>query len=266
MSSHYEWDAQAYERHSEGQLKWALELMGKINWTGIESVIDLGCGDGKVTAELADRVPMGRVLGIDSSPSMIDLARQKFPSHRHPNLHFSCQDFRELEFNGQFDLAFSNAALHWVKDQRRVLIRVAQALRPGGRLLFQLGGAGNARQVIQVLDEMIARDDWMRWFTDFGFPYGFYHPRDYEMWAVEAGLRLLRNELIAKDMVHEGITGLAGWIRTTWMPYLDRLPPADRDVFARTLCEEFLRRHPPDDTGRVHVSMVRLEVAAVRPN
>jgi trans-aconitate methyltransferase len=266
MGMHFQWDAGEYEKHSSGQFKWALELIEKLQLTGGESIIDLGCGDGKVTAELAGRVPVGRVLGIDSSPSMIDLARQKFPSHRYPNLHFACLDFRELESKKEFDLAFSNAALHWVKDQRRVLIRVAQALRAGGRLLFQMGGAGNACQVIQVLDETIARGGWKRWFTDFDFPYGFYHPHDYETWAVEAGLRLLRNELIAKDMVHEGITGLAGWIRTTWMPYLDRLPPADRDVFVRTLCEEFLRRHPPDDAGRVHVSMVRLEVAAVRPN
>jgi len=266
MTSPYQWNARDYEKHSSGQLKWALELIARLRLNGSESVVDLGCGDGKVTAALADRVPMGRVLGIDSAPSMIELARHKFPPHRHPNLHFACLDFRELEFKEEFDLAFSNAALHWVKGQRRVLIRVAQALRTGGRLLFQMGGAGNARQLIEVIDEMIARGAWKHWFTDFDFPYGFYHPHDYERWAVEAGLRLLQNELIAKDMVHDGISGLAGWIRTTWMPYLDRLPPTDRDVFIQTLCEEFLRRNPPDEAGRVHVSMVRLEVTAVRPN
>jgi trans-aconitate methyltransferase len=264
MTSPYQWDARGYEKHSAGQFKWALELIARLQLTGNESVIDLGSGDGKVTAELAGRVPMGRVLGIDSAPSMIELARQKFPPHRHPNLHFACLDFRELESKGEFDLAFSNAALHWVKDQRRVLVRVAQALRTGGRLLFQMGGAGNARPVLEILDEMIACRPWKRWFAGFEFPYGFYHPRDYDAWAAEAGLSLLRNELIAKDMVHEGIDGLAGWIRTTWLPYLDRLPLPDRTAFVRTLCEEYLRRHPPDDAGRVHVAMMRLEVEAVR--
>ena len=264
MTSPYQWDAHDYERHSEGQLKWALELIAGLELTGGESVIDLGCGDGKVTARLAGRLPHGRVLGIDSAPSMIDLARQKFPPDRHPNLQFRRLDFRDLDFQEEFDVAFSNASLHWVKDQRRVLIRVSRALRLGGRILFQMGGAGNARQVIEILDELTVQARWQPWFAEFNFPYGFYHPRDYGAWAVEAGLKILRNELIPKDMVHNGLKGLAGWIRTTWLPYLDRLPQTDREAFVRALCDEYLRRHPPDDAGQVHVPMVRLEVEAVQ--
>lgn len=262
----YEWDAHAYERHSEGQLKWAIELMSKIHWAGSEAVIDLGCGDGKVSAHLAERVPRGRVLGIDSASAMIDLARQKFPSERHPNLQFACMDFRDLGFDEEFDLAFSNAALHWVKEQRSVLLRVAQALRPEGRILFQMGGTGNAHQVLAIIEKLIAQKRWRPWFENFEFPYGFYNPRDYDGWAAEAGLTILRNELIPKDMVHHGINGLAGWIRTTWLPYLDRLPLGEREIFTQTLCGEYFRHHPPDDAGRVHVSMVRLEVEAVRAN
>jgi trans-aconitate methyltransferase len=262
----YEWDAHAYERHSEGQLKWAIELMSKIRWAGSEAVIDLGCGDGKVSAHLAKRVPRGRVLGIDSASAMIDLARQKFPPERHPNLQFACMDFRDLDFNAKFDLAFSNASLHWVKEQRSVLLRVAQALRPAGRIVFQMGGAGNAHQILAIMEKLMAQKRWRPWFQSFEFPYGFYHPRDYDGWAAEAGLTILRNELIPKDMIHHGLNGLAGWIRTTWLPYLDRLPPADREIFIGTLCEEYLRRTPPDAAGRVHVSMVRLEVEAVREN
>ena len=264
MTSRYEWDAQAYERHSEGQLKWALELMGKIHWTGKESVIDLGCGDGKVTARLAGRVPRGRVLGIDSAPPMIDLAVQKYPPSAHPNLAFRQMDVRDLDFQEEFDVAFSNAALHWVKDQRRVLIRVAKALRPGGRIQFQMGGAGNARLVLAVLDKLVVQERWQQWFTGFDFPYGFYHPRDYDAWLREAGLKPLRNELVPKDMIHNGPEGLAGWIRTTWLPYIDRLPQVEREPFIQALCDEYIERHPPDDAGQVHVPMVRLEVEAVR--
>jgi len=264
MTSPYQWDAHDYERHSEAQLQWALELIARLELVGRESVIDLGCGDGRVTARLAGRVPRGRVLGIDSAPSMIDLAKQKFPSNRYPNLHFDRIDFRDLNYQTEFDVAFSNASLHWVKDQRRVLIRVGQALRPGGRILFQMGGAGNACQIIDILDELIVQERWKPWFMDFDFPYGFYHPRDYDAWLIEARLKILRNELIPKDMVHNSLKGLSGWIRTTWLPYLDRLPQTDREVFVRALCDEYLRRHPPDDAGQVHVPMVRLEVEAVQ--
>jgi len=265
MNKPYEWNAQDYEQYSDGQLKWALELMGKIDWAGDESVIDLGCGEGKVTLRLAERVPRGRVLGIDSAGSMIERARQKFPKDRHPTLRFRCMDFRDLDFREEFDLAFSNAALHWVKDQRRVLLRVARALRPGGRIVFQMGGAGNASQLLAVLDELITRDPWRPWFADFDFPYGFYHPRDYDAWMTEAGLQPLRNELIPKDMVHNGAGGLTGWIRTTWLPYIDRLPRSEREPFVLALCDAYLQRHPPDGAGCVHVPMVRLEVEAIRP-
>jgi len=161
-------------------------------------------------------------------------------------------------------VAFSNAALHWVKDQRRVLIRVAKALRPGGRIQFQMGGAGNARLVLAVLDKLVVQERWQQWFTGFDFPYGFYHPRDYDAWLREAGLTSLRNELVPKDMIHNGPEGLAGWIRTTWLPYIDRLPQVEREPFIQALCDEYIERHPPDDAGQVHVPMVRLEVEAVR--
>jgi len=265
MISQYKWDAHDYERHSQGQFKWALDLIAKLGLAGTESVIDLGSGDGKVTARLAESVPHGRVLGIDSASSMIDLARQKYPPGIYPNLHFRCMDFRDLDYREEFDAAFSNAALHWVKDQHSVLIRVGRALRPGGRILFQMGGAGNARRILSIIDELIRRDPWKTWFGDFDFPYGFYHPLDYETYSIEAGLKILRSELIPKDMVHNGLKGLAGWIRTTWLPYLDRLPEANREAFVLALCDEYLRRHPPDDAGQVHVSMMRLEVEAVRP-
>ena len=178
---------------------------------------------------------------------MIRLAVQKYPPSVHPNLSFRQMDVLDLDFHEEFDVAFSNAALHWVKDQRRVLIRVAKALRPGGRILFQMGGAGNARLVLAVLDELILQERWQRWFTGFDFPYGFYHPRDYDAWLLEAGLKPLRNELVPKDMIHNGPEGLAGWIRTTWLPYINRLPQAQRELFIQALCDEYLRRHPPDD-------------------
>jgi trans-aconitate 2-methyltransferase len=266
MTAPYQWDAHDYERHSEGQLQWALELIARLELVGGESVIDLGCGDGKVSARLAGRVPRGRVLGIDSAPPMIRLAVQKYPPSVHSNLAFRQMDVLNLDFHDEFDVAFSNASLHWVKDQRRVLIRVGRALRPGGRILFQMGGAGNAARILEILDELAVQDRWKPWFTDFEFPYGFYHPRDYDAWAIEARLKILRNELIPKDMVHNGLNGLAGWIRTTWLPYISRIPQAEREVFIQALCDEYLRRHPPDEAGGVHVPMVRLEVEAVRPD
>ncbi len=182
MSDHsggWRWDAGEYARNSTAQQGWALELIDKLVLAGGESVLDLGCGDGKVTAEIARRVPRGRVLGVDSSPEMIGLARVAFPAERHANLGFAHADARTLPFRAAFDVVFSSAALHWVKDHRPVLHGVARSLRPGGRLLFQMGGRGNGAEIFAVAEEMTRSPAWRKYFEGFEFPWGFYGPEEY---------------------------------------------------------------------------------------
>lgn len=258
----YRWDAAEYARHSAGQFTWARELIAGLALEGDEAVVDIGCGDGKVTALLAQKVPRGRVLGIDNALSMINLARRSYPGSSYPNLAFQVMDATRLDCPAQFDLAFSNAVLHWVKDHPAVLKGVSRCLRPGGRLLFQMGGQGNAAEIIEVIDRIKANDRWRPYFRDFSFPYAFYSPDVYRPWLAQAGFEVERLVLLSKDMGHKGKTGLAGWIRTTWLPYLERIPEARRDKFVEEIVTSYVKLHPPDDGGSIHVSMVRLEVTA----
>lgn len=259
------WDPADYHRHSSAQLAWARELIAKLALQGHERVLDVGCGDGKVTALLAELLPAGSVLGVDNSDEMVGFARTSFPPERAPNVRFRVMDARELAFDAEFDVVFSNAALHWVRDHRPVLRGIARSLRPGGRCLLQMGGRGNAAGVLGVMDVLIVSDRWASHFRGFSFPYGFHGPEEYRDWLAQAGLRPRRVELIPKDMVQAGSEGLAGWLRTTWMPYTRRVPPARREALVVEIVEDYLRRHPPDEDGSVHVAMVRLEVEADKP-
>ena len=117
----YKWDAQEYEKHSQGQQKWARELVEKISFNGTENVLDLGCGDGKVTAEISKLVRKGLIIGIDNSAAMIKLATDRHSVAIYPNLSFKEMDAGNLKFKDRFDLIFSNAVLHWVKDQKPVI-------------------------------------------------------------------------------------------------------------------------------------------------
>ncbi len=258
----YQWDAADYARHSAGQYQWAQELIDKLELTGSERVLDLGCGDGKVSALIAGRVPRGAVVGVDRSLDMLHLAQQKFAAA--PNLAFAQMDASALGFREAFEVAFSNAALHWVIDQRPVLAGVARSLRPGGRILFQMGGQGNGREIFDLLEAVRKRTRWQGYFQGFHFPWGFYGPEEYRALLEAAGLHPLRVELIPKDMQHAGREGLAGWGRTTWLPYLTRVPKAQRDEFMEEILSEYLAAHPLDAQGKAHVAMVRLEVAAVK--
>jgi trans-aconitate 2-methyltransferase len=261
----YKWDALGYAKNSSAQQQWARELIGKLQLKGDESLLDIGCGDGKVTVEIAARLPNGLVMGVDSSEAMIAFAQSQYPGDAFPNLRFQQQDARSLPFRDEFGVAFSNAALHWVLDHQAVLQGICSSLKRGGRALLQMGGRGNGADVIAALDELIATDQWRGHFEGFKFPYGFYGPDEYQAWLHEAGLQARRVELIPKDMIHQDREGMAAWIRTTWLPYSQRVPEEKREAFVAQMVDQYLERCPVDKQGLVHVRMVRLEVEALKP-
>lgn len=258
----HSWRPEKYAESSSAQKLWAEELLRKIEIEGCERVLDIGCGDGKVTAKIADLVPRGSVLGIDSSTEMVRFAEGKFPPESHPNLRFMEADARDLEFDEEFDLVVSFATLHWIWDHGPVLGGIRRALKPGGRIFFQFGGRGNAAAPLKIADEMIGEERWRSCFEGFDFRYGFFGPEEYRVWLKEAGLLPLRVELIPKEMVQPNPVALAGWIETTWHPYLERVPEDHRRDFISEIVDRYLCEHPLDGEGRVHVGMMRLEVVA----
>ena len=263
--TNYQWNPLDYEKNSSQQQLWARELIAKLDLQGDENVLDIGCGDGKVTAEIAGRLPRGTVLGVDKSSEMITLARQRHTGDTHPNLRFQVADASHLPFQSEFSLVFSNAALHWVRDHRPVLQGIARSLKPGGRILLQMGGQGNAVNIIAAIDAQMALDPYVPHFADFIFPFGFHGLEEYTSWLNAAGLRPLRVELIPKDMVHIGRSGLEGWLRTTHLlPYTRYLPEALREPFIAQVAQAYLAKFPLDEQDRAHVLMIRLEVEAVR--
>ena len=176
---HMHWNPEDYARNSSAQLVWARELISRMAFTGSEAVLDVGCGDGKITAEFARVLPRGFVLGVDSSAEFIAYASEHYPRSSFASLHFQQMDARALELDREFDLIFSNAALHWVDDHRAFLRGAAEHLHPNGRLILSCGGAGNAAGIIGALERLISSPVWSGYFTGFEFPYHFYSPDHY---------------------------------------------------------------------------------------
>jgi trans-aconitate methyltransferase len=172
-------------------------------------------------------------------------------------------DARHLPFQEKFDVVFSNAALHWIKDHRPVIAGIQKGLKPGGRILLQMGGKGNAESILSILEEVMFEDEWKQYFCDFTFSYGFYGPEEYSIWITEAGLHPVRVELIPKVMSYDKREGLTGWVRTTWLPYLERVPEERREEFITRLIDKYIEKYPLDHEGRIHVNMMRLEVEAI---
>ncbi|MFZ0826205.1 MAG: methyltransferase domain-containing protein [Verrucomicrobiia bacterium] len=258
------WNAAEYAANSAVQQTWARELIAQLQLRGDERILDVGCGDGKVTAEVAHAVPRGSVTGIDASPQMIEFARMTFPRGKVSNLEFHVMDARKIRFNREFDLVFSNAALHWIDDHQAFLSGASVCLRSGGQLVVSCGGKGNAHDVFIALRPEMRLKRWRHYFRKLEKPYFFHSPAEYEKWLPQFGFKSCGIKLTPKDAVYAGLAGLATWLRTTWLPYTQRLPEGVREEFITAVTDRYVARHPPDAEGYVHVKMVRLEIDAVK--
>lgn len=258
------WNAADYAANSAVQQTWARELIAKLNLRGDENILDVGCGDGKVTAEIARAVPHGKVTGIDASAEMIAFAKKTFQQSKFPNLEFRAMDARNIKSARRFDLVFSNAALHWVDDHEKFLRGAANVLKPGGRLVVSCGGKGNAHDVFVALRPEIRLKHWREFFRKMPEPYFFYAPEEYKKWLLKSDFKIQNIQLTPKDATYPGADGFAAWIRTTWIPYAQRVPESLREEFIAAVTKRYVAKHPPDAENKVHVKMVRLEIDAVK--
>lgn len=257
------WNAETYKDSSHEQFKWGVELLDKLSLKGNESILDIGCGDGKLTMEIAKRVPDGHVVGIDNSEEMISFATNNFPKNKYPNIDWQLMNATEINFDNEFDAAYSNAALHWVKDHVSVLKGVKKSLKPGGTILFQMAGKGNALNAARVLVDVIAKETWSKYFIyGVSSSLSYYGTDDYHVWLKELGLVEKRVELIPKDASFHGRDGMRGNIRSVWMTFTDMIPEHLRDQFIEDLIDGFDEKSPQDKFGYYHIDMMRLEVEA----
>ncbi|MDD5347284.1 MAG: methyltransferase domain-containing protein [Candidatus Omnitrophica bacterium] len=260
----YRWDAKGYSRNSANQKRWAQGLLRRIRFHGDESVLDIGCGDGKITCWIAHRVPRGRVKGIDNSHGMIRVACAARDG-RYRNLSFVKKDACCLGMEEKFDVVFSNACFHWIPDQKKLLKSVYAALKPGGRLVVQMGAKGNFANMIKVSNKITRRKKWRRFFTDFTLPYYFFTPEKYAGFLKGQGFKVVAMSTFVTAMEFSGKKDCADSLRTIWMPYLHRVPRVLREALLDETVEQYIKDYPPDKKGTVRIGMKRLEFQARKP-
>ena len=142
-----DWDAAAYEQISAPLEAMGRDVLSRLDLRGDETVLDAGCGTGRVTAALLERLPHGRVIAVDGAPSMIEQARLRLPPDR---VAFQVADLVALELEEPVDAILSTATFHWIGDHDALFANLRGLLRPGGRLVAQCGGAGNIAEVLEA--------------------------------------------------------------------------------------------------------------------
>lgn len=246
-----DWDASTYDRISDPQFAWALEQLERLPLAGDEVVLDAGCGSGRVTEVLLERVPAGRVYAVDQAPSMVEHTRERLGDR----VTAVVQDLVSLELAEPVDVIFSNATFHWIKDHDALFSALFRALAPGGRLVAQCGGKGNIDAFRRLADEIAFADPFAPYFE------GWERPWNYAT-DVETGERLRR----------AGFTDVECWLQPK------SVAPPDPRAFIQTVClvrhldplpperrDEFVDRVLKAVGEPLVLEYVRLNMMAVRP-
>jgi trans-aconitate 2-methyltransferase len=252
VSPERDWDAATDDRVSgDVQLVWALELLERLPLSGDEVVLDAGCGSGRVTALLADRVPRGRVYGVDAAPSMVEHAGETLGERAT----ILCQDLVELDLPEPVDVAFSNATFHWIHDHAALFAALHRSIKPGGGLLAQCGGYGNIDAFRTLADDVAGEEPFAPCFADWRRPWNYATAEDTTARLKAAGFDQIECWLEPRPMMPED--GRA-FVRTVCLVrHMDPLPEELRDPFIDRVLER--------SADPLVLEYVRLNMSAKRP-
>jgi trans-aconitate 2-methyltransferase len=234
-----EWDACGYARISALQQTMATEVLALLKLNGSERVLDVGCGNGKVTAEIASRVPAGTVLGVDSSADMIASARHQFGPEVRPNLRFEVAEARQLPFRHEFDLVVSFNALHWVPEQEQALRSIRSALKSSGTAQLRLVPAGQRKSLEDVIEETRLSSLWARYFFRFSDPYLHLTPEQYRALAEQNGFHVERIHTADKAWDFQARSAFVAFGSVTFVEWTQFLPEPERLAFVSDVLDRY---------------------------
>jgi trans-aconitate 2-methyltransferase len=253
-----EWDAAGYEELSSPQTRWGAAVLERLDLRGDETALDAGCGTGRVTELLLEKLPEGSVLAVDGSEAMVEAARRRFAGE--PRVRVERQDLLSLEVAEPVNLVFSTATFHWIKDHERLFASLAKALKPGGRLVAQCGGEGNIARATRATREVMGRERFRPYFGSWEDDKNYADAQATRARLEMAGFEEVETWLHDEAAAFESVDELARFLATVVLGgHLERLPAGEREPFAAAVAEEITAAD-----GSPLLDYVRLNIDARR--
>jgi len=221
-----DWDAASYDAISAPQQAWGASVVGRLELQGNETVLDAGCGSGRVTEMLLERLPHGHVVAVDGSPSMAELARERLDRER---VEVICSDLLELQLEERLDAAVSTATFHHIFDHDTLFARIRAVLRPGAQFVAQCGGYGNIDRVRLIGAELAQRAPYGEHLATMGDLWHYATVDETTDRLERAGFTVTSCWLEPKPTTPPRPREFLGTV--IFAPYLERLPAGLRDQF-----------------------------------
>jgi len=250
------WNPEYYSKHSATQLGHARDLLETYPFKGNEFILDIGCGDGKITAAIASLVPEGRVVGLDIDTKNIAFAQEKFPVNNYSNLQFTHADITKMDKLGEFDLIVSFSCLHYVKDQLSALKNIKNNLKADGKLILMLYRKCKAQW--SALDAACNDSRWQHYFNGYDPGYYEYLPDSYQGLLNQAGLAQFYSQFTSEEIVsYENIVVFSNFIKG-WLPHLNILPDQYHTEFLDLFLREYFKNLGINARDGINIPFVRL--------
>jgi trans-aconitate 2-methyltransferase len=254
----HEFDGKKYEKASAHQKEWGAKLISELELKGNERVLDLGCGDGINTAIIAELLPNGEVVGIDASKGMINTAKPK----EKDNLSFILMDIDKMPFEDEFDVVYSNATLHWVKDHHCLLKNVFKALRGSGILRFNFAADGNCSHFFKVIRDAMEKEEFSRFFSDFSWPWYMPTIDEYTQLVSQSELNAVKVWGENADRYFPDTEAMIGWVdQPSLVPFLACIPESNKTDFREYVIGEMIQETKQAD-GKCFETFRRINLFA----
>jgi trans-aconitate 2-methyltransferase len=234
-----EWNAADYERISGLQLAMAEEVLALLDLNGAHRILDIGCGNGKITAEIATRVPHATVLGVDPSHEMIEFASGHYGQAIYPNLRFEIADARSLPYRDEFDLVVSFNALHWIPQQEEALQSIYAAMKSGARAQLRMVCKGARKSLEHVLEETCFSPRWAEYFDQFHTPYLHLTPEEYSELATRNGLQVVHVQDEDESWDFKTRSAFEAFGSVTFVEWMRLLPAQEKPNFVRDVLDRY---------------------------
>ncbi|RZU41634.1 class I SAM-dependent methyltransferase [Edaphobacter modestus] len=253
-----EWNAPEYARISALQQAMAAEVLSLLDLGDAKSVLDLGCGNGKVTAEIAARLPEGRIVGVDASADMIAFATDHFGPATHPNLRFAVSDIRRIGYEDEFDLIVSFNALHWIPEQAKALRAIRGAMKTGASAQLRLVPKGERKSLEDVLEETRKSQRWASYYDGYQDPYLQLTAAEYAELAEGNGLHVVSMDVKDKSWNFGSRAGFFAFGSVTFIEWTRRLPEEAKPEFIRDVLDRYSVVAGDEKTFRFYQMDIRL--------